>query len=436
VNPGAAGRLLLLGASARALARSALAGSLARVRFPEGLLVLDFFGDADLAPERRATVIGIARDLGWPRTTAGLGRAALALAAAGRRWDAFAYAGGLENRPGLLRRLARSARLLGTDPAAVAAVRDPDVLFPFFEAEGILHPATSTRDRPGAPILDTARQGPWVFKRRRGAGGHGVRNAGAGERRRPGEYLQRRLQGEPGSVAFVADGRDARLLGATRQLAGSPALGAPEYRYAGNIAGPLEALLDATARAALERAAARLTARFGLRGLNGLDFILTGDGPAILEVNPRFTASMELLEELAGASFFDRHLAALDGLLAGAAAGTAAVAAAGAAAWLGKGILYADAAVTAPDPEALEALEARDRPHRGELFVPGQPLCTLIVKGTGESDCARRLEERARQVRALFAPAGDAGPRSAGGDGAQAAGGRVIVSDEPLSRRT
>ena len=422
MNPGAAGRLLLLGASARALARSALASSLARARFPEGVLVLDFFGDADLLAERRAAVFGIARDLGWPRTTAGLGRAVLALAAKGLRWDAFAYAGGLENRPGLLRRLARSARLLGSEPLAVAAVRDPDRLFPCLEAEGILHPPTRTRGRRGVPATDAPRQGRWVLKRRRGAGGHGVRDAAPGECPRPGEYLQERLDGSPGSIAFVADGREARLLGATLQITGSPLLGAAGYRYAGNIAGPLDAILNPPARAALERAAARLTARFGLRGLNGLDVILTTGGPAVLEVNPRFTASMEILEELAGVSFFDLHLRSLDGFLPEASSQVPPF-------FIGKGILYADTPLGAPEPETLEALGVRDRPRRGERFESGQPLCTLIVKGTDARDCLRRIEERARQVRPLFPPAG-------AGAATKAAVGRVIVSAEPHSRRT
>src|SRR5262245_22539752 len=108
-DPG--GRLLLLGASARALAASAALSVEARQRFPGGLLVLDYFGDADLATDRRRSrdprwpdvvVASISRDLGLPRTSSSLGRAALQ-----ERWSALAYTGGLENRPGLLRLLAR-----------------------------------------------------------------------------------------------------------------------------------------------------------------------------------------------------------------------------------------------------------------------------------------------------------------------------------------
>jgi predicted ATP-grasp superfamily ATP-dependent carboligase len=424
VSRGTAGRLLLLGASARALARSALASPSTRTRFPEGVVVLDYFGDADLEREPRARVAGVSRDLGLPRTTAGLGRAVLGLAAAGGRWDGMAYAGGLENRPGLLRRLARLAPLLGNDAAAVAAVRDPLRLFPFLESERILHAATPTLD--AAPC-----DGRWLFKRRRGAGGSGVRDAAPGEPRRPGECLQAHLDGAPGSAAFVADGREGRLLGASRQIAGSPAraaLGAAAYRYAGNIAGPIGALLDPASHQALQHAVSRITSRFGLRGLNGVDYILTGDGPAVIEVNPRFTASMEILEEIASVSFFDLHLRALDGALpreGSATDGPGAGSPAEAAGWMGKGILYADGAVTAPAPETLETLGVRDRPQCGEPFEAGQPLCTLIVTGRSGEDCLRRLDARAREVRPLFPPAP-----------AESAADRVIGSDPSLSRRT
>jgi len=380
-------RLLLAGASVRALARSALAGTTARARFPGGILAVDYFGDADLEGESRLTPVAIGRDLGLPRTTAGLGRALLRLAAAGATWDALAWAGGLENRPALLRRLSRVCPLLGNEPGAVAAVRNTPLVFAALDEARLRHPE--------APGLEAApRDGRrWLFKRRKRAGGHGVRPAAPGEPRRPGEYLEEFLEGIPGSAAFVADGRQARLLGASEQLV-PPGAPASPFRYAGNIAGPIEEILSPAERAAIERAADVLTGRFGLRGLNGLDYIRTPGGPALLEVNPRFTASMEILEEIACVSFFDLHLQALAGSLpACPQAG---------AAWMGKEILYADAAVEAPAPDALEALGVRDRPHRGERFEAGQPLCTLIVTGSSRAACRSALQARGREVRSLF----------------------------------
>src|SRR6185369_16804819 len=153
--------LLLAGASVRAQARSALAGAAAGALFPGGIVAVDYFADHDLTSDPRVTPVSIARDLGLPRTTAGLGRALIRLCSAGTIRQSLAWAGGLENRPALLRRLAKSVPLLGNEPAVVAAVRNPALLFAALRAAGLRH--------PDLPRLDAApRDGRrWLFKRRR-----------------------------------------------------------------------------------------------------------------------------------------------------------------------------------------------------------------------------------------------------------------------------
>jgi len=419
---GVAGRLLVLGASARALAASAGRSLEARRRFPGGILAIDYFGDTDLAGEARGVegerpqaplpqapevrIVSVSRDLGLPRTTASLGRAALAT-----EWSALAYTGGLENRPGLLRLLARrkgadgqTATILGNGGKTLAAVRDPRRLFPFLQVREIPHAAVRFDDTmsPGAP---PAAASAWLIKKIRSAGGAGVRAAVPRERLPPGCFLQERLSGPVGSVAFLADGREAVLLGFTEQLAGWEALGASGYRYTGNIAGPWNAFLSAKALDLLGRAARRITERFGLRGLNGLDYIVQGDLPRLIEVNPRWTASMELIEERIGRNLFDLQIQAQDGELAGD--GRLALLReigihASPGRFLAKGILYATAACIAPEPAALLALGARDRPPRGERLAPGQPICTLVVDGDTPAACRARLREQAAAVRSLL----------------------------------
>ena len=52
---------------------------------------------------------------------------------------------------------------------------------------------------------------------------------------------------------------------------------------------------------------------FGLKGLNGIDFLLTADDePMFLEVNPRYSASMELFAA-AMADLFSLHVKACQG---------------------------------------------------------------------------------------------------------------------------
>ena len=409
---GAAGRLLLLGASARALGASAVLSVEARRRFPGGLLVIDYFGDTDLAADRvrsrqpswpDVSVLSVSRDLGLPRTTSSLGRAALK-----ERWSALAYTGGLENRPGLLRLLARRraaggviGSLLGNEPQALRSVRDPHRLFAVLVAQGIPHAAV----RFDGPPRDGAE---YLVKKVCSAGGSGIQTPVPGEPVPPGRFLQKRLRGPIGSAAFLACNGRAVLLGVTEQLAGWEALGASGFRYAGSIAGPAGAFLSDEALGHVGLAAQRITERFGLRGLNGLDYVVQDGVPHLIEVNPRWTASMELIEERLGRNLFDLHLRSLqdegEGLgLRSLPRETDAVA--GTGRFLAKGILYATRACTAPDPAALEALAARDRPRAGESFTPGQPVCTLIVRGDGTDDCRARLRESAAAARALLRPA-------------------------------
>jgi uncharacterized protein len=401
-------RLLLLGACARSLAQSALRGQQIAARFPDGVIALDFFGDADLAGGA-VTVLSVARDFGLPRTVAGLCRAALAI-----EWESVAVAGGLENRPGLLRLLSRRGRLLGSAPDTIRGVRDPDRLFSCLAHAGLPH-AASLR---GRRVPSDGRA--WLLKRRRGAGGGGVREAGPGEPVPPGWYAQEHLTGRTGSATFLADGRSAVLLGTSEQLTGLTWLGASGFRHAGNLVegsrvtgGPAD-LLAAEGVEAARRIACGLASRFGLRGLAGFDFVAVDGIPLLIEVNPRWTASMELIEEATGISLFAAHLMVCDGAgaeTAAAAAGCGTAASRPASGVLARGVLYASEPLLTPPPALLEALGARDRPREGERIEVGQPICTLTATGATRVDALAALRSRAEGARRLLAPAPGCGSR-------------------------
>ncbi len=128
-----------------------------------------------------------------------------------------------------------------------------------------------------------------------------------------GCYLQQRIEGVPGSLVFVAAGGRSVPLAISRQLVGDPAFGADGFTYCGNILAAAgdphfrqdEALVDtasATARTVVKE--------FGLVGVNGIDFVAADGVPYPIEVNPRWCASMELVERAFGLSVFGAHAAA------------------------------------------------------------------------------------------------------------------------------
>ena len=123
--------------------------------------------------------------------------------------------------------------------------------------------------------------------------------------------LQRFVEGDLASACFLADGRRARLLGLTRQYAGEPGLGAPPFAWCGNAApwGTPEL------QGIVEQALAALVEGSGLRGLNGIDFIVQEGVPWLLEVNPRPPASFELFERLLEGNAFAWHVEACEGRL-------------------------------------------------------------------------------------------------------------------------
>ena len=92
-------------------------------------------------------------------------------------------------------------------------------------------------------------------------------------------------------------GRRRALLGVTRQIIGEPWLGAHGFQYAGSI-GPWP--ISEAHLATLDRHRQRTGERFELVGLFGVDFMLDGEEVWTIEVNPRYTASVEIVERCTG----------------------------------------------------------------------------------------------------------------------------------------
>ena len=238
---------------------------------------------------------------------------------------------------------------------------------------------------------------PWLIKPFRSGGGSRIR-PWQGDRVPRTSYLQERLEGTPGSLVFVAAGRDCVPLGFSRQLSGDSAFGASGFRYCGNILASVDdrqfdrggTLLDAAVRLARV-----VTAEFGLMGLNGVDFMAREGIPVLLEVNPRWSSSVELAERAFGATFFQAHADACAGvlppfdLLSGLQRTRA----------FGKAIVYARAdAYIADSSHWLGNPDVRDVPRSGQRLRAGQPVCSVFASAADSGSCYRALVERAERI--------------------------------------
>ncbi len=276
--------LVIVGASARAAAFSAL-----RAGYRPSCV--DLFGDTDLAA--RCLVHTVAPE-GYPNGLDEL--------AARFEPGPWMYTGAIENHPALIARISQQRRLWGNDAGIIGRVRDPDRLGRCLADAGLPHVACR-RSPDGVPT-----DGCWLVKPIRSAGGSGI-TPWIGQQldvTRP-VHFQERIDGDPRSAVFVGNGTDARLLGVTWQLVGEPELAAGEFAYCGSI-GPL-AVDEHLTKAFVELGRA-LTREFRLRGLFGVDCQVRDGAVWAIEVNPRYTASVEVIEYATGLNALALHEAA------------------------------------------------------------------------------------------------------------------------------
>lgn len=416
--------LVLVGVSTRSMAESAV-----RAGYP--VVAVDYFGDLD--QRRLCWVLGMKTDAGVVRPSARtLFEAVRALSPTG-----VVYSSPFENHPELVRGWEEEGILLGNTSATLIAVRDHRRLARCLARVGIRTPLTLGR---GVGEWDQAAGAAklWVEKPERSGGGHGVRLTRMACRPPAGRLLQEFVPGVPASATFLADGRTAVVVGTSRQISGAPGLGARGFRYAGSIvplALPRHFPLPQVERE-IRTLVSALVADFRLRGINTVDLVVNRAGVHVVEVNPRWSASAELIERRAGVSLFDLHVRACRGDLPSESAwsgpGPLVVAETAPGPFWGKAIVYAPRAGSAPalaDPDLEELWQGgvRDIPCPGVRMGPGQPVCTVLVCADDYRGCWRSLLDRAGWARDRcwrpFEAAGAAPPT--GGRGAPGEGARL-----------
>ena len=374
-------QILIVGLSTRAIAESAVTSG-------RGVITLDYFGDRD----QRALVenYSLLRDFKF-------GFSAKALLQASRRlkFDAVVYISNLENHPSVVKKLTQGRVLLGNSEAVLRQVRDWRVLRQFCGTEEILCPITLL---PGEEQKADPAVG-WLCKPIRGGGGGGIKFWN-GRPLDEAHILQAYVEGRPASMAFASDGHRSVIIGLTEQIIGQKKLGATGFRWCGNIL-PLK--LEASPKGSLfrdlEKIAAGLTHRFGLRGVNGVDLVIAQGAagrlrPFLVEVNPRYTASMELVERAYGLNVFAAHLDALAGRLPDFALSEHLE-----GPYTGKGIVYARKAVRMPETKQWLSQDRRDIPFPDEQIEAGHPVCTVLADGEERKMCLNNLLANVDAVR-------------------------------------
>jgi len=388
-------RIWAVGASVRALAQSLVADGYE-------VVAADLFNDYDLQQ-----IAEVQRVVDYPRD---LMRLADEIEA-----DAWIYTGGLENYPDVVDQLASRRLLLGNGGDVLRRVRDVWMLQRTLSEAGFEMPEM-TRDLP----TDAATR--WLRKSQHSSGGRHIRFAhNKSMQLADDEYFQRFVEGTTYGAAFIASDEGARLLAITRQL-DCPWANAPPFHYTGSI-GPAHSSPEIYQQ--VVRLGDLLAERFSLRGWFGVDFIVDGDSRLfVLDVNPRYTASIEVIQRGQSVKTARAHVAAFgNGADRQSAVG---VPPSGSRGWgpaeagtptydhtslvlCGKAVLYAPHSVRISQ-QIAEQLQARwrlyndlaDLPAADQTIRAGAPILTVLARGKSEEGVVEQLRSMACEVYRLI----------------------------------
>ena len=420
MNPERLPSICLMGASCRAAAQAAARAGCTRI------LAWDDFLDADLLE------IAQARSLADFPVDSSQSLAEL-------QGIPLVLCGGMENRPDFIQRRIDQGMLCGVTGDMLRQLRSLES-WQRWASESRIGWPTTVQDLSD-PRLDSVGSESWMLKQVGRAGGVHVRaiaslegldcvanlglDPGIPTSRLPSNlwYLQEYVPGISIGVSYCTDSNGnpesngttestepprTRIVGIARSIL-SEELDAPlPWIYRGSLA-PYS--VSPSVRASLERFAKTVAQSTGIRGLWQADFQIDPNGQLwLLEINPRWSASMELHELLQGYSWITEHVR----ILCDGASKRVASPRSPAGQQIAKGIVYAPQGMhlsvaqvdrlgrsgwhgTLRELETAEFCLA-DIPQSDPLgvdFAEGMPIVTVLVAGEKNAD----LPEKIRQAR-------------------------------------
>jgi predicted ATP-grasp superfamily ATP-dependent carboligase len=291
----------LFGASCRAAAQSAKRAGASKIH------AWDDFLDADLA--HVATVAPLSD---WEQDQAGT-------------WIdlhdcSVVLCGGMENKPQLVDQLIRLGARCGTTGDALRELRSCTNWKRWAEASSIAWPPTYGPFDSASSELNTLRnrldrKRLWLLKPANGAGGIHVRPLADETSFEPTNviqsqaalwYVQQYIPGKSIGVSYCSDRLGTHVVGIARGIDPLELEAPLPFVYRGNVA---SISVEKQVRDSIQVFGQQVAKQTGLLGLWQADFQLDSDGRLwLLEINPRWSASMELHETLQGFSWMRKHL--------------------------------------------------------------------------------------------------------------------------------
>ena len=137
-----------------------------------------------------------------------------------------------------------------------------------------------------------------------------------------------------------------------------------------------------------------ITKECGLVGVNGIDFLLTDECDVLfLEVNPRYSSSMELYRKVYGLDIFRLHVEAFEGRLPERHLLHEENLSYSGPYW-GKAIVCAPWDLVAKDTRTWFSKGIRDIPYPNDEIPARAPICTVFAEAESGSRCLDALKEK------------------------------------------
>ena len=276
------------------------------------------------------------------------------------------YGSGFEYYPNSLSYLNGRLSVFGNTPDTFVRLQDKRVFFGALDQFSIPYPTACFSE----PVSD----GCWLIKPLLGQGGVGISRHITTSFSQPAVYWQKYQQGISSSVLFLANGKKTHVIGFNTQW--TTALSESQAFIFSGIMNYVD--LSDTQKNLIATWVHELALFFGLKGLNSLDFIQSGNNFFVLEINPRFSASMQLYD----ADLLLGHIKVSQGGACDCRVNQDG--------FTGYQVVYAEQDIMIPDdfvwPEGC-----MDLPKFGVTCRAGQPICSIIAH-----------QEQAQSVRAAL----------------------------------
>jgi len=371
--------LILIGASVRALAFSC-------IRAGYTPWCIDLYADEDLTKNCPTTRI----TKSFPNEILDLIKAAPVAP--------ILHTGGLENHSALLQSLSTERTVLGITGNTLTNLRNTHGFYNLLKSKHINTPAIITITK------DLNKESSYLRKPKYRSGGLGIKPFDPSKQTMVEDadfYYQEFIKGESRSAIFCFYESSFELLGTSIQSSGTQSLHADDFLYSGNIGPVIPCNSELTE---LQTIGAIISSNYRPRGLLGMDYILNDSKVYPLEINPRYTASMEVLELALGQNFITKHMQAfgINPIYENTAPSETAV--------IGKAIYYAPHDILIPKEAPWLSIDSNPRlfspfadiPKPGSAIHKGSPVVTIFAKADSLTEVKMQLKTRTSQLDSLF----------------------------------